>query len=323
MFWRMKTDNVALQLSEKRMTKTSIRQGKIQTLMRFKQKMILLVAESVKNASLAPNFGPPDGKSNRVPSMKSHILGCVCLAAALCLPLTSSSAADVKVLTAGAFKQVVLALVPDFEKQTGNKVIVDNDTAGGLQKRIESGEAFDVAIITPTIVDGLAASGKIVPNSRVNLATVSIGVVVKEGAPKPDIGTVEAFKNALLAAKSVAYIDPASGGSSGIYVDKLLERLGIADQVRPKAKLKKGGYVADLIVSGEAELGVHQISEIVPVKGAVLVGPLPKEIQNTTTYAAGLSAAAQNKDAAQALIKTFSGPAAASVFKAKGMEPAN
>ena len=324
MFWRMKTDNVALQLSEKRMAKAAGRQGKIQTLMGFKQNMILLVGESVENASLTPTFGPPDGKSNRIPSMKSHILSCVCLAAALCLPaLTSSSAADVKVLTAGAFKQVVLALVPDFEKQTGNKVIVDNDTAGGLQKRIESGEAFDVAIITPTIVDGLAASGKIVPNSRVNLATVSIGVVVKEGAPKPDIGTVEAFKNALLAAKSVAYIDPASGGSSGIYIDKLLERLGIADQVRPKAKLKKGGYVADLIVSGEAELGVHQISEIVPVKGAVLVGPLPKEIQNTTTYAAGLSAAAQNKDAAQALIKTFSGPAAASVFKAKGMEPAN
>lgn len=324
MFWRMKTDNVALQLSEKRMAKAADRQGKIQTLMGFKQNMILLVVESVENASLTPNFGPPDGKSNRIPSMKSHILSCVCLAAALCLPaLTSSSAADVKVLTAGAFKQVVLALVPDFEKQTGNKVIVDNDTAGGLQKRIESGEAFDVAIVTPTIVDGLAASGKIVPNSRVNLATVSIGVVVKEGAPKPDIGTVEAFKNTLLAAKSVAYIDPASGGSSGIYVDKLLERLGIADQVRPKAKLKKGGYVADLIVSGEAELGVHQISEIVPVKGAVLVGPLPKEIQNTTTYAAGLSATAQSKDAAQALIKTFSGPAAASVFKAKGMEPAN
>ena len=256
--------------------------------------------------------------------MKSHILARICLTAALCLPaMAPSSAAEVKVLTAGAFKQVVLALVPDFETQTGNKVVVDNDTAGGLQKRIESGEAFDVAIITPAIVDGLAASGKIVPNSRVNLATVSIGVVVKEGAPKPDISTVEAFKNALLAAKSVAYIDPASGGSSGIYVDKLLERLGIADQVRPKAKLKKGGYVADLIVSGEAELGVHQISEIVPVKGAVLVGPLPKEIQNTTTYAAGLGAAAQNKDAAQALIKIFSGPAAATVFKAKGMEPAN
>ena len=324
MFPAVKTDNVALQLSQKRMALNVTWQAIIQTLMGFRQKWILSAAALIENASFPSNFGPPQCKFNRVPPMKMHIFRCACLAMVLCLPaLASSSAADVKVLTAGAFKQVVLALVPDFEKQTGNKVVVDNDTAGGLQKRIESGEAFDVAIITPTIVDGLAASGKIVPNSRVNLATVSIGVVVKEGAPKPDIGTVEAFKNALLSAKSVAYIDPASGGSSGIYVDKLLERLGIADQVRPKAKLKKGGYVADLIVSGEAELGVHQISEIVPVKGAVLVGPLPKEIQNTTTYTAGLSAAAQNKDAAQALIKTFSGPAAASVFKAKGMEPAN
>jgi molybdate transport system substrate-binding protein len=324
MFPAVKTDNVALQLSQKRMALNVTWQAKIQTLMGFRQKWILSAAALIENASFPFNFGPPQCKFNGVPPMKMHIFRCACLAMVLCLPaLASSSAAEVKVLTAGAFKQVVLALVPDFERQTGNKVAVDNDTAGGLQKRIESGEAFDVAIITPTIVDGLAASGKMVPNSRVNLATVSIGVVVKEGAPKPDIGTVEAFKNALLSAKSVAYIDPASGGSSGIYVDKLLERLGIADQVRPKAKLKKGGYVADLIVSGEAELGVHQISEIVPVKGAVLVGPLPKEIQNTTTYTAGLSAAAQNKDAAQALIKTLSGPAAASVFKAKGMEPAN
>jgi len=320
----MKTDNVALQLSQKHMALNVTWQGKIQTLVGFRQKWILSAATFIENASFPSNFGPHQCRFNRVPPMKMHIFRCAYLAMVLCLPaLASSSAAEVKVLTAGAFKQVVLALVPDFETQTGNKVIVDNDTAGGLQKRIESGEAFDVAIITPTIVDGLAASGKIVPNSRVNLATVSIGVVVKEGAPKPDIGTVEAFKNALLSAKSVAYIDPASGGSSGIYVDKLLERLGIADQVRPKARLKNGGYVADLIVSGEAELGVHQISEIVPVKGAVLVGPLPKEIQNTTTYAAGLSAATQNKDAAQALIKTFSGPAAANVFKAKGMEPAN
>jgi molybdate transport system substrate-binding protein len=256
--------------------------------------------------------------------MNSHILRTLWVAAVLCLPtLASSSAAEVKVLTAGAFKQVVMALVPDFEKQTGNKVVVDNDTAGGLQKRIEGGEAFDVAVITPAVVDDLAGKGKIASGSRVNLATVGIGVVVKEGAPSPDVSTVEAFKNALLAAKSVAYIDPASGGSSGIYIDKLLERLGIADQIRPKAKLKKGGHVADLVVSGEAELGLHQISEIVPVKGAVLVAPLPKEIQNTTTYAAGLSASPQNKETAQALIKMFSGRDAAAVLKSKGMEPAN
>ena len=237
--------------------------------------------------------------------------------------MAGATAAEIKVLTAGAFKQVVLALVPEFEKQSGHKVVVDNGTAGQLKKRIEGGEAFDVAVITPAVVDELTTQGKLVPGSRVNLASVGVGVVVKEGAPKPDVGTVDAFKRALLAAKSVAYIDPASGGSSGIYIDKLLEKLGIADQIRPKAKLKKGGHVADLIVSGEAELGLHQISEIVPVKGAVLVGPLPKEIQNTTTYAAGLSASAKDKSAAEALIKAFSGPAAAAVLKSKGMQPAS
>jgi molybdate transport system substrate-binding protein len=256
--------------------------------------------------------------------MNAHICrGLIVVAVALCGLASQASAAEVKLLTAGAFKQVVLALLPDFEKQTGNKVVIDNDTAGALKKRIEGGETFDVAVITPAVIDELAAAGKIAAGSLVNLATVSIGVMVKDGAPKPDVSTVDAFKRALLEAKSVAYIDPASGGSSGIYIDKLLERLGIADQVRPKAKLKMGGHVADLIVSGEAELGLHQISEIVPVKGAALVGPFPKEIQNTTTYAAGLSASPQNKDAAQALIKMLSGPAAAAVLKAKGMDPAS
>jgi molybdate transport system substrate-binding protein len=237
--------------------------------------------------------------------------------------VAGGAAAEIKVLTAGAFKQVVLALIPEFEKQSGHKVAVDNGTAGELKKRIEGGEAFDVAVITPAVVDELTTKGKLVAGSRANLASVGVGVVVKEGAPKPDVSTVEKFKQALLAAKSVAYIDPASGGSSGIYIDKLLERLGIADQIRPKARLKKGGHVADLIVSGEAELGIHQISEIVSVKGVTLVDPLPKEIQNTTTYAAGLSASAKDKSAAKALIKALASPAAAAVLKSKGMEPAN
>jgi len=255
--------------------------------------------------------------------MKTHLRRAAVIAGALSLVgLPPASAAEIKVLTAGAFKQVVLALVPGFEKQTGHKVTVDNGTAGALKKRIEGGEAFDVAVITPAVVDDLTAKGKIAAGSRANLASVGVGVVVKEGALKPDVSTVEKFKQALLAAKSVAYIDPASGGSSGIYIDKLLVKLGIADQIRPKAKLKMGGHVADLIVSGEAELGIHQISEIVPVKGAALVGPLPKEIQNTTTYAAGLSASAKDNEAAKALIKLFAGPAAAAVLKSKGMEPA-
>ncbi|HWK94363.1 MAG TPA: substrate-binding domain-containing protein [Pseudolabrys sp.] len=254
--------------------------------------------------------------------MPPTFLSAPLIAAALWIAATpSAAAAELKVLSAGAFKAVVLALAPDFEKATGHKLVIDNDTAGGLKKRIDGGEAFDVAIITPAIVDELIASGAVANGSRVNVATVGVGIVVKEGAARPDVSTVDSFKQALLAAKSVAYIDPASGGSSGIYIDKLLERLGIAREVRAKANLKQGGYVADLIVSGEAELGLHQISEIVPVKGAVLVGPLPKAIQNTTTYAAGVGARSANKDAATALIKAFTGEPAAAVLRAKGMDP--
>jgi molybdate transport system substrate-binding protein len=234
----------------------------------------------------------------------------------------SAMAAEIKVLTAGAFKQVVLALVPDFEKATGHKIVLDNDTAGALVKRIRDGEAFDVAVITPGAIDDLAKDGKVAAGSRANLARVGVGVAVKEGAPRPDISTVEAFKRAVLAAKSVAYIDPASGGSSGVYVAGLLDKLGIADQVKPKARLKQGGAVAELIASGEAELGIHQISEILPVKGVVLVGPLPAEIQNYTVYAAGLGAASKQPEAAKAFIRQLTGEAATSVLKAKGMEPA-
>jgi molybdate transport system substrate-binding protein len=232
----------------------------------------------------------------------------------------AASAAEIKLLTAGAMRAVVVAMLPEFEKQTGHKVTIDNATAGGLAKRIEGGEAFDVAVITPAVVDDLIKKGKIVSGTRIDLAKVGMGVAVKEGAVLPDIATVDAFKRALLAAKSVAYIDPKAGGSSGIYFDKLIERLGIAEEVRAKAKLKQGGYVAELVASGEAEIAVHQISEIVPVKGATLVGPLPPEVQNTTVYAAGLGAEAKDTAAAKALIAFLSGPTAAPLLKTRGME---
>jgi molybdate transport system substrate-binding protein len=232
-------------------------------------------------------------------------------------------AAEIKVLTAGAMKQVVLAVQPAFEQQTGHKIVVDNDTVGALTRRIEGGEAFDVAVLTPNAVQDLAAKGKIDAGRRATLARVGVGVMVKAGAPKPDVSTVEEFKQALQAAKSVAYIDPASGGSSGIYFDGLLTKLGIAEQVKAKAKLKKGGYVADLIVSGEAELGVHQISEIVPRAGVTLVGPLPPEIQNYTVYAAGIATAAREKDAAAALVRFLAGPTGAAALKERGLEPAS
>lgn len=145
-------------------------------------------------------------------------------------------------------------------------------------------------------------------------------MVVKEGAAKPDISTDEAFKKALLAAQSIAYIDPAAGGSSGIYVARMLEKLGIADEMKSKSRLIPGGAVAEHIAKGEAELGIHQISEILPVKGVTLVGPLPADLQNYTVYAAAVSATAKEPAGAKALVEMLSGPAAAGVLKAKGME---
>lgn len=252
--------------------------------------------------------------------MRMTLLGLAALSIAAMGGTRETAAAEIKVLTAGAFKQVLLALVPEFEKQTGHKVIVENATVGVLTKRIGGGEAFDLAVLTPRAVDDLTKQGKFADGSRQNLARVGVGVVVKDGTPKPDISSVDAFKKSLLAAKSVAYIDPAAGGSSGIYVSGLLDKLGIAAEVKPKAKLIHGGAVAEHIARGEAEVGIHQISEILPVKGIVLVGPLPAEIQNYTIYAAGLGANAKQAEAAKALIKALTGPAAADVLKSKGMQ---
>jgi molybdate transport system substrate-binding protein len=222
------------------------------------------------------------------------------LAAHFCL--NAATAADIKVLTAGAFKPVVLALQADFEARTGHRLKVENDTAGALQRRVSGGEAFDLLVITPA------------------LARVAIGVAVKNGAATPDISTVTAFQNALLAARSVAYIDPAAGGSSGIYLSQLFEKWGMADRIKAKAVLVPGGLVAERVVNGQADIAIHQISEILAVPGATLVGPLPAEIQNYTVYAGGVSGTAAEPAAARALLDALAGPAAAAVLKSKGME---
>ena len=235
-----------------------------------------------------------------------------------------AEAAEIKVVSGGAFKQVLSALAMQYEKESGNKLDITYQTVGQHLALIRDGkEEFDVAVLTPEAIDSLAKEGKVVPGTRADLAKVGVGVAVKAGAPLPDISTVEAFKRTLLAAKSVAYIDPKAGGSSGIYVERLLERLGIADQVNAKAKLIQGGAVAEHIADGEAEVGVHQISEILPVTGVTLVGPLPAEIQNYTVYAAGVGTAAKDGTVARALVKFLSGPHALPIIEAKGMVPAS
>lgn len=229
-----------------------------------------------------------------------------------------AAAAEIKLLTTGAFKSVALALIPRFEAETGHKVIVENDTAGGLVRRIGEGAAFDLVVLTPGAIRDLKAQGK-VAGDPVDLARVGIGVAVRAGAPRPDIGSVEAFKRMLLDARSIAYIDPRAGGSSGIYLAGLFERLGVAEQVQPKAVLVPGGLVAERITNGDAQVGIHQISELLAVPGAELVGPLPAEIQNYTVYTGGVGASAREPAAAHALLATLSGPAAAAVLRDKGM----
>jgi molybdate transport system substrate-binding protein len=214
-----------------------------------------------------------------------------------------AAAAEIKVFAAGAFKPVLLqAVAPGFEKRTGHKVVVTSDTAGALAKRIAQGEEFDLAVLPPAQLETLAKDAAVADGSITPLAKVLIGVAVKQGAPRPDIGTTAAFKQALLAAKSVAYIDPASGGSSGVYLKQLFDKLGIAPQIAAKAVLVPGGLVAQRVVDGQAELGIHQISEIVAVPGAVLVGPLPAEVQNPTVYAGALSTSAADTNATLSLL---------------------
>ncbi len=242
------------------------------------------------------------------------------LAISALLACLSASAADIKVLTAGAFKPVVTALVPDFEKQTGYKVTVENDTAGALTKRIGGGEAFDLVILTPGALAELTKAGKLVEGSNRRLARVAIGVAVKKGAVPPDISTVAAFQNALLSARAVAYIDPAAGGSSGIYLTQLFEKMGIADRIKPKAVLVPGGLVAQRLVNDQADIAIHQISEILAVPGATLVGPIPAEIQNYTVYAGAVSSAARDGAAAKALLEALSSAAVRETLKGKGME---
>ena len=245
------------------------------------------------------------------------------LVIALALGLSSATAqsADIKVLTAGAFKPVVTALAPQFEKATGHTLVIDNDTAGGLSKRIEAGEAFDVVFLPPAALGALSSKGFVSADGQANVAQVGIGVAVKEGAPLPDIASVDGFKTALQNAKAIAVIDPKAGGSSGIYLADLFQKWGIADTLKPKLVLVPGGLVATRLMTGEADLAIHQISEILAVKGARLVGPLPADIQNFTVYRGALATKASQREPAAAFLELLKSPAAAAILKEKGMEP--
>lgn len=233
-----------------------------------------------------------------------------------------AGAAELKVFCTHALTPAMEQLGPDFERSTGYKLVIIDATSGATVKRIQGGETADLAISTGAAIRDLAKQGKLDSASVSDLASTGIGVAVRTGAPKPDISSVAAFKQTLLAAKSIAYSDPAAGGGSGIHFAKVVQRLGLTEQLKPKTTLVGGGgAVGPLVASGQVELAVQMKSELLAAKGVQYVGPLPGDLQEVTLFSAGIFSGSKNAAGAKSLIRLLKSKKAAPVLKATGMQP--
>ena len=241
----------------------------------------------------------------------------VALAVVLLVP-SSALAAEVKLLSAGAVHSTLDELLPQYERTSGNTVVVTYDAAGGLRQRLERGEKADVLILPQEALDDAAKRGWIVASTRRDLGTVGIGLAVRQGAPVPDITTPEALKRVLLDAKSVAYTDPTRGTSGRHFDSVVLSQLGIAAEVRPKARLLTEGSVGGMVNRGEAEVGVQQLSELIGVAGITVVGPLPASLQKTTTYTVVVLTSSASAALASQLEDFLTSSSAKAVFQSKG-----
>jgi molybdate transport system substrate-binding protein len=241
------------------------------------------------------------------------------------LTVATVRADEIKVVTSGGFTAAYLELVPQYESSTHNKLVTEfgpsmGTTHNAIPIRLERGEAIDVVIMAAPALDDLIKQGKIRAGSRVDLVKSLIGMAVKAGAPRPDIGTVDALKHTLLSAKSIAYSDSASG----VYLStELFPKLGIADEIKGKSKKIEADPVGGVVATGEFEIGFQQISELRPVKGIDIVGPLPTGAQKVTVFAAGIPATATHPEAAKALIEWLASPVAYAAIKKSGLEPAH
>ena len=251
---------------------------------------------------------------NRLKRVLAALLG-----ASIFMLAGSSVADEIRVMSSNAFRQAYLELVPEFEKASGHKVVTIFVGGVDLMKRMKSGESVDLVILAGKSLDELIQIGKVVPGSRVDLAKSGVGVAVRAGAPSPDISSGDALKRALLAAKSIGY----STGASGVYLVSMFERMGIADELKPKIKQAPPGVpVGDLIARGEVELGFQQMSELLPVAGIDVIGMLPPDAQKFTVFSAGIHVGAKQPAAAKTLVQFLTSPASVAVKKKKGMEPA-
>jgi molybdate transport system substrate-binding protein len=244
------------------------------------------------------------------------------VSAAFVFVVAASSAAaqntPVRVLASNGIKAVIDELQPQAERVVGRPLAVEFDTSSAVMKRIEGGEAFDVAILTSDVIDDLAKVGKIAAGTRTEIARCGIGIGVRSGAAKPDIKTSDALRKTLLAAKSITY---AQDGASRTYILQMEDKLGIADAMKSKTVLEKGSVGSNArVADGSAEMVLTLVSEILPAKGVELVGPLPPDVQHYVNFAAGIGATSRNADTGKVLAKFLSGPAIRPTLKAKGME---
>jgi molybdate transport system substrate-binding protein len=231
--------------------------------------------------------------------------------------------AELTVYSTIGVRSAAEGLFSQFEAASGHRLAVTWGTAPMLVKRIEGGETADVLVLSRAGLDALKQQGKVLPGSDVPLASSGVGIAVKAGASKPDISTPDALKRTLLEAKSIAYTEPSAGGASGVYFAKLLERMGIAEEMRAKTKYPPaGGFSATLLISGEAELAVQQKPELLHVAGVEVIGFLPGDLNLITPFAAGLCSDCQHREHGKALIASLRTPHAAAAFRAKGLEPA-
>jgi len=255
-----------------------------------------------------------------IPSLRRIVIGLFLI---VIVALSSTAfGAEIRVFCTFGFQGAITQLAPQFERETGNKLILTFGSTGGVAARAKNGEPFDVIIVSDTAMAGLVKLGKVVEQGRTDIARVGISVAIRRGASRPDISSVESFKAALLAAKSISYTNPVDGGFSGVYFVELVKRLGIAEKLAPKTKLARGGTSSGaLVASGEAEIAIQTTSDLVPTPGIEIVGPLPAEIQNFTVLSAGIGAAAADPAAVKRLILLLSSPAVYPVLRETGLEP--
>jgi len=252
--------------------------------------------------------------------MKTKVLWAAGAAVSVVLGMSAADAAELKVFVGGAMTETVEKIGAEFAKATGNKLDYVSDTTGALQKRLQAGEKADVVVVTAAGLDAMQKENRIAAGTRTTLVRALIGVAMQPNGAAPDLSPPDSFKSSLLKTRSVSYVNPAAGGTSGTYFEGLMKRMGIYDQMKSKIVYRnQGSEVADAVAKRDAEIGISFIAELAPNKGVKIAGPLPDAIQSPTDYVAGVTTVSANPEAARSFINAMTGAQGSAVFKAAGL----